>query len=1289
MKKLLMFLVLLTVSVGTWAADVNWSNGQLQVTGSNKTRGSGDYQYLTVSSPGALAAWIDATKPELNGVGSDGKGHLRIDGNLNADDLAALNSANISVLGAFKSLDLQEATIPDLSSLSSMNLGNLEHLLLPCGYEGDATAFKDIKTSTNNLKLKLVVSTDANTDPQAIAIYSFKKNNVQAALLSPSGILMHKTNIDNQYTHVYSAPLSTVKTVRMAGIYGEQDLSKQYNNDALFGNTPAYWDFTGADFAPCTLASFTFANGNKYYDVDDPFHEESTGLEELTNYKTNAFCYFRVYAREVLDITLPTEIDVLPPGCLFDLATKNKANYKTAHNLNDEQFASQFSYVDQNGQIQVPEGGPIETLTIPNNYRILDYECAFRPNIRHLVVGNGVKEARGGAFGNSTMLEDLDFAAGLSNCYIGDFAFGESHSMKHIALSEGIVSVGGNAFSNSQQLESIRLPQSLIYIGNNAFDNCLALNSITIPENVDKIGKDAFKLCPFTDIFLTTTDPNKIPAIFTGGNSFDNWGAGASFNHGHYDGWEGLKGVHQGSTPDGLSWDAAVEWYFVNCNGLPVLHYPTQLAGKVRSDISRDYDAHSSDIPSLGLPTAEDMHDREIAGGANVGTSGQGIYTRDGWAQFMLMKEYTTDPGGDVYKKKYEDVWYTMCFPFDLSDEQLAAAFNETFNIVDFSGVEVTEKTETNPLTLTLHFNTVAQTTYKDEKGAIYLRKMDDDGKPVREKHGKFSYNVYYKANADGTPDTSEEYHHAHVSAELSTNKTKTFAPGTEPLDLTGKGANKSKVVTIDGILATAGHPYMIHPAIGTSKGNPRRCDFSGIEWPGVTTWPTLFEQQKRVVDLGVQRGSFTGNDINDHSKWTPDADNYMQPRYPLYNGQTYTFIGNPTLLRTDVANYPADLQEPTVENGGLQVLPSISDYTSLYPKGPAMSAERKAVVRQYGEKMTEADMPTEVQNPANAPKYAEVKDLLMAERVSWEENGQTYSFKYYEDLASYDVSEFFTHWSNWAFQNQSIGHNYKTVSNDGLVLFKAFFNDIFNGNNESSTSPEGKFAELKALAVTLVEEMEPYNQYQEELAAYYANVAAWNNYEQAHAQEESEYQTALSAYTTAVNQWRDAYNTAESANESAIAAWQADIVPYQIYIPKNAYFLGRKGTDYPKYYREIAENPAEGSASTRQGGAWNQFTAIIIPNEAAINGIESKLGPGVANNTKGLNMVFDEGFMGEFNPTEIKDIVAEAEEKGQKVEYMNIVYSINGEVVGRGSHSLSNLPQGMYIINGKKYLVK
>ena len=70
--------------------------------------------------------------------------------------------------------------------------------------------------------------------------------------------------------------------------------------------------------------------------------------------------------------------------------------------------------------------------------------------------------------------------------------------------------------------------------------------------------------------------------------------------------------------------------------------------------------------------------------------------------------------------------------------------------------------------------------------------------------------------------------------------------------------------------------------------------------------------------------------------------------------------------------------------------------------------------------------------------------------------------------------------------------------------------------------------------------------------------------------------------------------------------------------------FLGRKGTALPKYYREVAENPAEGQASTRKGGVWTQFTAIVIPNDAAVAGVESEL-DGKTASSKGFDMAFDE----------------------------------------------------------------
>ena len=50
--------------------------------------------------------------------------------------------------------------------------------------------------------------------------------------------------------------------------------------------------------------------------------------------------------------------------------------------------------------------------------------------------------------------------------------------------------------------------------------------------------------------------------------------------------------------------------------------------------------------------------------------------------------------------------------------------------------------------------------------------------------------------------------------------------------------------------------------------------------------------------------------------------------------------------------------------------------------------------------------------------------------------------------------------------------------------------------------------------------------------------------------------------------------------------------------------------------------------------------------------------------------------------------IVADAVKKGQKVEKVNVIVNINGQVVRQGT-DVKGLPRGLYIVNGKKYMVK
>ena len=1172
---------------------------------------------------------------------------LTVTGTLGSEDAGALNATAVDASGA-----TMTATTRDIK-------GTAQYLSLPG--EIETTELATLKTNNPNLDLAMSIS-DLNTTTPKLTMHSFTANSLSAA----------KNALGN------GSDVLACKYVSMSGTYGDHDLvdgtSKNLGNAAV-------WDFTGANFEACTMPSLQFeaasedGDGN-HYDINDPFKEHPELIQQNIpdGYQTNAFYQFNQYATDVVEIKLPDDknMTILPPKSIAYLGSQNKTNYQLIHGLTDEEFAAQFPG-DNPGT--TAEFVPIEDLVITDNYIYLDFECGVRSKVSHLVIGGNVKEVRAGAFGNSTTLSDLDFGAGLRDCKIGALAFGECKSMKHIALSEGIVSVGASAFSNSIHLESIRLPQTLVYIGNEAFKNCLALNSITIPENVERIGQKAFALCPFTDIFLTTTDPAKIPMVWSAGtgisagsSSFD---ANCTFNHGHIDGWEGGVQPAEYDAIEAMTFDEAASYYYMNWNGLPVLHYPEELAPYVHAEIAETYGLTSSD--GYGLPVRDDIDKRGNIAGADLGSPGQGKYTRDGWAQFLLMKEFSTEPGGDLFTKEYDDVWYTICFPFDLTDEQLAAAFNETFNIVDFSGVEILDeddpKNTEGKKTLILHFNTVALTYYKDPQHKVYTRKTYSNGKAIREKaeESGFEYNIY-------TDDQGVEYHHVWTAAQLKTNKTKTFAPGSSMADAQN---HLDQARIIDGILASAGHPYMVHPAIGTKIGDPkRRCDFAGITWEPMTSWPTLFEDEKREVDLGVQLGNPTTN--------TPDEDNYLQAAYSDYAGQTYTFKGN-------AEQYSENCPEEPYVGHGLEdypAKPTKADYptepTTTYPDEPIAPTEPTITLADFqtqNEPAVVAD-PGITWTDANEALYAK-----LTSQNSWE------LVWYGETTITADYNDGTAQWNAWTskkhlFQGMDGVPDPYADEQGCFELCKTTF------NNKAAIAAYSQYLLDKAAYD------EAYAQLEDEWDAYNAYIANPQQFNDLHAQWEQDCQdidTAHdqwvqdcqdidAAYETALANWEDECDAVDTRNAAIHAAWEDQAVSYQKLIPTGAYFLGRKGTNYPKFYREIADD----TRTDATGGFWTLFTAVIIPNDAAIAGIEAELGEGqAASANQSVEMVFDESFTGDFVTTdEIEQIITEAEEKGQKVEYMQVVYNINGQIVREGTE-LTGLPKGIYIVNGKKYFVK
>ena len=66
----------------------------------------------------------------------------------------------------------------------------------------------------------------------------------------------------------------------------------------------------------------------------------------------------------------------------------------------------------------------------------------------------------------------------------------------HVAIPDGVTSIGDFAFFGCSVLTSITIPNSVTFIGDYAFGDCTALTSVIIPDNITYIGRAAFAGCP-------------------------------------------------------------------------------------------------------------------------------------------------------------------------------------------------------------------------------------------------------------------------------------------------------------------------------------------------------------------------------------------------------------------------------------------------------------------------------------------------------------------------------------------------------------------------------------------------------------------------------------------------------------------------------------------------------------------------------------------------------------------------------------------------------------------------
>ena len=116
---------------------------------------------------------------------------------------------------------------------------------------------------------------------------------------------------------------------------------------------------------------------------------------------------------------------------------------------------------------------------------------ANTPNLRHVVIGEGITAIGKNAFYNCVNLKSVQMPSTLKE--IGDSAF-LGASFTEFVVPEGVTKIGMKAFAGCKGLKSIQLPSSLTEIGAEAFSNS-GLTECRLPKNLKKLNESVFAYC--------------------------------------------------------------------------------------------------------------------------------------------------------------------------------------------------------------------------------------------------------------------------------------------------------------------------------------------------------------------------------------------------------------------------------------------------------------------------------------------------------------------------------------------------------------------------------------------------------------------------------------------------------------------------------------------------------------------------------------------------------------------------------------------------------------------------
>ena len=284
--------------------------------------------------------------------------------------------------------------------------------------------------------------------------------------------------------------------------------------------------------------------------------------------------------------------------------------------------------------------------------------------IQKLTIGTSVKSIGLQAFNNCKNLKMVDFLYGVKK--IDKQAFWGCTGLTSVILPESLEEIGREAFENCTNLKTVRLPNSLKHIRTGAF-HATGLKTVVIPASVEDIEVNAFggNDSPLTDVYVLGCNTKAAlqafqPSQYTYGYSYDGPGKGETVE---------------------------LSKFTTQTGHYTILHYPEEACEKY---VNKYLQVIGTDkYAASGYPEGENkwVVDKN---GNKYPTRENGRFSASGgdyagWNEFMLTAKLK-DTHRD--ERLVEGKWYSVCFPFNLTEEQIKNAFGDATEVCEFSGVE-------------------------------------------------------------------------------------------------------------------------------------------------------------------------------------------------------------------------------------------------------------------------------------------------------------------------------------------------------------------------------------------------------------------------------------------------------------------------------------------------------------------------------------------------------------------------------------------------------------------------